>query len=109
MNEKLSLTFSMITLCVLVALTAVIAFKIYESDRDPVRVNIEDIRYKQDFGELQAFLVLADRFADQHEWSSEYNCVNYSQDLYMLAYALGYNVTRVQGWHSGNLSDSGHM
>jgi len=56
-------------------------------------------------GEVKEFLMVAQRFADNHEYSEqEYNCKNYTRDLKKIADQLGFDVEQVVGCsnQSGN-------
>ena len=52
-------------------------------------------------GEVKDFLMLAQRFADNHDYSKEkYNCRNYTRDLKKIADQLGFDVEQVLGCNS---------
>ena len=56
-------------------------------------------------GEVKEFLMVAQRFADNHEYSEqEYNCKNYTKDLKKIADQLGFDVEQVVG--CSNQSDN---
>ena len=48
-------------------------------------------------GEVKDFLIVAQRFADNHNYSEEYNCMNYTKDLKQIADQLGFDVEQVVG------------
>ena len=49
-------------------------------------------------GEVKDFLMVAQRFADNHNYSEqEYNCRNYTKDLKKIADELGFDVEQVIG------------
>jgi hypothetical protein len=48
-------------------------------------------------GEVKDFLIVAQRFAGSHDYSEEYNCMNYTKDLKQIADNLGFDVEQVSG------------
>jgi len=51
-------------------------------------------------GEVKDFLLVAQKFADNHEYSKDYNCKNYTRDLKEIADQLGFDVEQVVGCSS---------
>ena len=57
-------------------------------------------------GEVKDFLMVAQRFADNHNYSEqEYNCRNYTRDLKKIADELGFDVEQVIGCNSSSSSN----
>lgn len=55
--------------------------------------------------ELIEFQKIAKRFSSQHNYSEDYNCVNYTKDLKMIGDMLGYKTYRASAYAHDNLSD----
>ena len=53
-------------------------------------------------GELKDFIMVAQRFADNHEFSNSYNCQSYTRDLKQIADNLGFNVEHIIGCNSSS-------
>jgi len=53
-------------------------------------------------GEVKDFLMVAQRFADNHKYSEKYNCMNYTRDLKKIADQLGFNIEQAIGCNSSS-------
>ena len=53
-------------------------------------------------GEIKDFLLVAQRFADNHDYSQQYNCKNYTKELKQIADQLGFAVEKVVGCNNNS-------
>jgi hypothetical protein len=53
-------------------------------------------------GEVKDFLIVSQRFAENHIYSEQYNCMNYTKDLKQIADELGFDVEQVVGCNSSS-------
>jgi len=66
----------------------------------PIDINLKDTTLNKCYetGETKDFLTLALRFSKQHDYNlKNYNCVNYTTDLYNIADNLGFDVEVIKG------------
>jgi len=105
-NELIKLS-CVLLLCSVIATLLHVNLAVWDSFHKGISINVEDIRDESVGGEVEDFLKVAERFALNHEYSKEYNCVNYSNDLAEIADALGFRIEKVMGWDALNES-AGH-
>lgn len=93
------------TMLIIIAASAFsVAVLLYERyDPGVLTLNVESLRQAQ-LGEVEAFLILANRFSQNHEYSDSYDCVNYTNDIGFIAGQLGFNIEKVVGCRPENLS-----
>ena len=73
-----------------------LSFKIYDRELEPIKVQVGDVYPSQ--GELRDFLIVGQRFSEQHDYTvGEYDCQNYTRELYDIATSLGFEVKKVRG------------
>lgn len=101
MNDKLKaiLQYAMIV-SVLLCITAVPLFLLWKFSQ-PVTIYMggyEVTPKSQTDGDIDDFVVLAKRFADNHYYNlSDYNCKNYTADLHEIANELGFKTSVIKG------------
>ena len=100
--EKIAIFFATL---ICIAITCAILFKTTQ----PIEVKLNGYTMtKSDImkGDLTDFVLVGQRFAKTHQWTENYTCMNYTQDLEKIAEELGFKVKVIHGWTETN--DSGH-
>ena len=94
MNKYIEITLIIVILALTAALAGVFILKF----NSPIKVELPNLQMNAVNGEVQDFLLVAERFADNHEYNrTGYNCVNYSHDLKAIADQLGFKTKIIRG------------
>ena len=60
--------------------------------------SIQDFSTGQELGDVNKFVALAEKWADTHTYNeTEYNCINYSQDVYEIAQIMDIDADMMTG------------
>ena len=76
----------------------------FQTQVDELNYNIESMDRKG-IDKLEEIEYIGQKFAANHNYSKDYDCKNYSDDLYEVLKALGYNVKEVSGCKAENGSE----
>jgi len=90
-----------------------LSYKIYEQEIVfEINNKYEPIKQESmvEDGDMADFFVVARRFANNHNYSDDYNCVNYTDDLYRIIEELGLstNIEKVRGCSEEGMTGECH-
>ena len=103
MAEKTSLMSIALVVLMILCLAASAGMLIKVSE--PIKVSLNGYKVSNSDiydGDVKDFVILAQRFASNHEYTDTYKCLNYTEDLAHIAQDLGFKVQKIKGWPDNN-------
>ena len=97
-SKAISETLSTLTWIGIVLLIFILNYNTFRIMGEPIEIDLKNLVYKEyQQGEVNDFIILAQRFARNHEPNDSYNCQNYTRDFHDIAEELGFKTEKIKG------------